>query len=150
MSNPRIHGNRPIYSASTALDCVARALTEIKAANGLTWADLGAFLGKSPDQAAKYADGSATMDFITFGRAKREWNGRFSGYFDRLCVESRPIGETDRSCGSKVLAAALALSVALEDDDEIVAAEVQQNRGTLEQARDAIEAQLAKLTPRAA
>ncbi len=148
MTAPTFHGKRAVYSASSALDAVAQALSTIKTEDRLTFADLGAVLGRSEDQAAKYCDGSATMDFITFGRAKREWNGRFTGAFDRLCVESRPASSSDRECGSKVLAAALAMSVALEGDDAIVIAEVRANRGTLEAARDAIEAQLAKLQPR--
>lgn len=144
MSNARIHGNRTVYSASHAVEAVGRALNEIKSQDRLTWSDIGAVLGKSEDQAAKYADGSATMDFITFGRGKREWNGRFTGYFDRLCVDSRPGVIDDRHGQCTILEAALALSVALTDGD-ISAEEVRQNRATLENAREAIDAQLAKL-----
>lgn len=146
MPNPLIHGNRAVFSASSVLDAIARSLSEIKAEDRLTYADLGAVLGKSEDQAAKYCDGSATMDAVTFGRAKREWNGRFTGYFDRLCVDSRPTAHTDRQAQSSVLEAALALSKALEDDNAICREEVRQNRATLEDARDAINAQLSKLT----
>lgn len=148
MTAPAIHGNRPTYSASNAIEALARALSEIKAADKLTYADLGAVLGKSEDQAAKYCDGSATMDAVTYGRGKREWNGRFTGYFDRLCVNSRP-GICDQSGQTNILSAALALSVALEDG-EITAEEVRANRSTLENARDAIEAQLGKLRVEAA
>lgn len=146
--NRQSTANRPVFSASAALEAAGRALNEIKAADRLTWADIGAVLGKSEDQAAKYADGSATMDFITFGRGKREWNGRFTGYFDRLCVDSRPGTTDDRRGQCTVLEAALALSVALADGD-ISAEEVRANRSTLEAARDAIEAQLGKLRPAA-
>ena len=45
----------------------------------------------------------------------------------------------------KVLEAALAMSVALADDDAIVREEVRKNRATLEAARDAIDEQLRKL-----
>lgn len=148
MANRPIHGNRAVFSASAALDAAGRALNEIKAQDRLTWADVGAVLGKSEDQAAKYADGTATMDFITFGRGKREWNGRFTGYFDQLCTDSRPGKIDDRTCESTVLKAVLALSVALEDGS-ITREEVRANRGTLEAARDAIDAQLAKLRPAA-
>jgi hypothetical protein len=139
---------RPVFSASAALEAAGRALNEIKAQDRLTWADIGAVLGVSEDQAAKYADGSATMNFITFGRGKREWNGRFTGYFDRLCEDSRPGKIDDRRGHTTLLEAALAFSVALEDGD-ISAAEVRANRHVLEAARDAIDAQLSKLRPAA-
>jgi hypothetical protein len=150
MTTPIIHGKRPVFSASTVLEAIASELSAIKAADRLTYADLGAILGKSEDQAAKYCDGSATMDAITFARGKREWNGRFTGAFDRLCVDSRPAVMSDRNAGCKVLKAALALAEALEDDDEIDIKEVRKNRSELEAARDAIDAQLAKLGPRKA
>lgn len=137
----------PAYSASNALNAVGRALLEIKMEDGLTWADMGAVLGKSDDQAAKYADGSATMDFITFGRARKAWNGRFTRYFDQLCEACPPMTGTDDQRGqSSILAAALALSEALEDG-KVDPDEVKACRKKLENARDAIEAQLAKLRP---
>jgi hypothetical protein len=148
MANPHIHGNRAVYSASTALEAAGRALAEIKSQDRLTWSDVGAVLGVSEDQAAKYADGTSTMSFVTFGRGKKEWNGRFTGYFDRLCEDSRPGKVDDRHGHTTILQAALALSVALEDGD-ISPEEVRANRHTLENARDAIEAQLAKLVLRA-
>jgi len=140
---------KPVFSASTVLDALAESLSAIRRDDKLTFADMAAVLGKSEDQAGKYASGQQEMGVIAFARAKREWNGRFTGAFDRLCVESRPaaIG-TDRAKGSAVLKAALALSVALEDDDAIDSNEVRANRGTLENARDAIEALLTKLQPR--
>ena len=145
MSNPAIHRSRAVFSASAVLAEIAEALSAIKREDGLTFSDLGALLGKSEDQAAKYCDGSATMDAITFARGKREWNGRFTGGVDKLCVESRPCGDHDRTRQNKVLAAALALSVALVDDDEVTPAEVRANRATLESARDAIDAVLRKI-----
>lgn len=148
MTAPRIHGNQPIYSASNVLNALGRALHEIKLEDGLTWADMGAILGKSEDTAAKYAEGTATMDAVAFGRARREWNGRFTGYFDRLCEQSRAGQTNDRHGHTTLLEAALAFSVALEDG-EFTAEEVRANRSTLENARDAIEAQLSKLRPAA-
>jgi len=140
---------KPIFSASSVLDALAESLSAIRRDDKLTFADMAAVLGKSEDQAGKYASGQQEMGVIAFARAKREWNGRFTGALDRLCVDSRPaaIG-TDRAKGSAVLKAALALSVALEDDDAIDSNEVRANRSTLENARDAIEALLSKLAPR--
>ena len=140
--------SRPVFSASAVLDAVASELTTIKHEDGLTDADLGRVLGKSEDQASKYRTGLAEMGIVAFAAAKREWNGRFTGALDRLCVDSRPVAGDDRACESTVLKAVLALSVALEDGS-ITAEEVRANRGTLEAARDAIDAQLAKLRPAA-
>jgi hypothetical protein len=134
-----------VFSASNALAAIGKALAEIKSQDGLTWADMGAVLGVSDDQAAKYAEGSASMNVVTFGRGKQYWNGRFTGYLDRLCVESRPGTASDREHESLVLKAALALSIALADDDEITAREVRANRHTIEAARDALDALLGKV-----
>ena len=145
MTDPTIPGKRPVFSASSVLAAVGDELTLIKSQDGLTWGDMARVLGKSPDQAAKYADGTAEMGVVAFAAAKREWNGRFTGKLDRLCVETRPCADADRARQSKVLKAALALSVALEDDGEISPDEVRANRATLEAARDAIDAVLRKI-----
>lgn len=138
-------GNATVFSASAVVNEIASALTAIRIADHLTFADMGAIIGKSEDQAAKYCAGSAVMDAVTFARAKREWSGRFAGGLDRLCHDSRPSKDLDRARGSKVLKAALALSVALEDDDEITPDEVRANRMTIEAARDALDELLRKI-----
>lgn len=143
MSAPLIHGNRSIYSASAAAAAIGRAILEIKSEDTLTWAEIGIVLGKSEDQVAKYADGSAYMDFVTYGRGKREWNGRFTGYFERLCVDSRPGNQCDHSALTNVLSAATSLSQSLADG-EITAAEIRESRQLLEQARDDLDALLSK------
>lgn len=147
MSAPTIHGKRTTYSASAALEAIGKALGEIKAQDGLTWSDIGAVLGKCEDQAAKYAEGTAAMDVVTFGRGKHYWAGRFTGYFDRLCDNTRPCGQSDRASITNILAAVTVLSAALEDDDAIDLREVRAHRRELEEARDAIEYHLAKLRP---
>lgn len=144
MTSPTIAGKRTAYSASNALEAIGRALHEIKAADHLTWADIGAVLGVSDDQAAKYAEGTAAMSVVTFGRGKREWNGRFTGYFDRLCESSRNAKQDDHCALTAVLNAATCLSKALEDG-EIKPREVRDHRSELEAAYDAIGAQLGKL-----
>ncbi|WP_294138283.1 hypothetical protein [Sphingomonas sp.] len=142
---------RAVFSASSVLDAVGTALTAIRIEDGLTFTDMAAVFGKSEDMAGKYCAGSAAMDVVTYARARREWNGRFDGALDRLCHDTRPVADADRNRHSKILRAALALSVALEDDDEITPAEVRANRGTIEQARDALDELLRKLpAPRAA
>jgi hypothetical protein len=137
--------SRPVYSASNAVAALANALSQIKVEDDLTDEDMGAILGKSADRVRSYRQGLSCMDAITFGRAKREWNGRFTGDFDRLCVESRPARHTDRECESHVLKAALALSVALADDNSITPDEIRANRPTIEAARDALTSLLGKL-----
>lgn len=145
MTATAFHGVSGPYSASRAVDALAKALGEIKAQDRLTYADIGAVLGRSEDQAAKYCDGSATMDAVTLGRGRREWGSRFTGYFDRLCDAGKPSAEADRECESAVLRAALALSQALADDNAIRPDEVRASRAALEDARDALDAQLGKL-----
>jgi hypothetical protein len=140
--------SRPVFSASAVLDAVASELATIKHEDNLTDADLGRVLGKSEDQAAKYRTGLAEMGVVAFAAAKREWNGRFTGALDRLCVDSRPASIDDRRGHTTILEAALALSVALQDGS-ITPEEVRANRATLENAREAIDAQLAKLRPAA-
>ena len=136
---------KPVFSASHVLDAVGDALSVIRREDELTFADMAAILGKSEDQASKYCAASAAMDIVTFARGKREWNGRFTGALDRLCHDSRPTADADRTRQSKVLAAALALSVALEGADEITPEEVRANRSTIEEARDALDDLLRKV-----
>lgn len=71
-----------------------------------------------------------------------------TGALDRLCEESRPGKACDRSALTALLDASAALSKALEDG-EIKPSEVRDNRAALEHARDALDAQLAKLRPAA-
>ncbi len=128
-----------VFSASNVLDTIGRDLALIKSQDRLTYADLAAVLGKSEDQAAKYCEGTAAMDVVTFARAWREWNGRFAGGLAALCHDSRPAKHCDRVRQSKVLEAALALSVALEDDGQVSPSEVRDNLAELEAAREALD-----------
>jgi hypothetical protein len=149
MSGRQIHPKRPVFSASNVREALAQALTEIKNEDGLTDADLGAVLGKSPDRAREYRLATATMDAETYGRGKREWNGRFTGYFERLCVDSRPSSAvSDHEALTACLKGGVMLAEALEDG-EITPEEVRAHRRELEDLRDAIEAQLCKLRPAA-
>ena len=66
-----------------------------------------------------------------------------------LCHDSRPNKHCDRVRQSKVLEAALALSVALQDDGEVSPGEVRDNLKQLEEARDALD-ELIKRRVRAA
>lgn len=139
MSDPTIHGFRRTLSASSILASVGQALGEIRQQDGLTWNDIGHVLGKSEDQAAKYADGSAEMGLVAFYRGKAQWNGRFTGYADRLVTETRPRALDDNAIHSKVIRAALAIAEAKENGGDIFDWEVRIARPVLEQAKEAIE-----------
>lgn len=144
MSVPRVRGG--IVPASRIVEVLGNSLSRIKQEDGLTWVDVGAAIGKSDDRAALYAAGQATMDVVTFYRAKQAWNGRFTGDADKLIENAR--GTVDaRHTESCILKAALSLSVALEDG-EVDDAEIQANRSTLINARDAIDTLLSRLAPR--
>jgi len=147
---PSIHGFRPVLTASAVRQALGDELSLIRQQDGLTWADIGEVLGKSEDQAAKYADGSAEMGVVAYAKAKKQWNGRFTGGLDRLIHDARgELAETDREREGDILAAALALSKALADG-EITHSEIRTNRKTLEHARDAIDDLLSRLPVRAA
>jgi len=139
----------PVFSASKVLETVGNDLARIKSQDRLTYADLAAILGKSEDQAAKYCEGTAEMGVVAFGRAWREWNGRFAGGLAALCHDSRPSKHCDRVRQSRVLEAALALSVALQDDGEVSPGEIRDNLPELEAARDALDELIRRRVQRA-
>lgn len=141
--------HRKTVTDAAILAAVADDLSKIKYEDRLTWKDIGRVLDRHHDHVPGYADGSTKIDILAYTRAEQEWGSRFTGSLRRLVHDNRAELDTDRGRGSKVLAAALAMSVALEDG-EIDADEVRRDRATLEAARDAICAVLAKLTPRAA
>lgn len=72
-------------------------------------------------------------------------------FLERVGRRSVPVGAVcdtdaeDRACESKVLKAALALSVALADDQRISPEEVRQNRAAIEDAIGALQGLLGKL-----
>ena len=146
MTGPTIYGKRRALSASIVREAISLDLMQIKVEDRLTFADIGRILGKSEDQVAKYCDGTACMDAVAYAFAKDQWNGRFTGRLDALIA-----GNVDASCdrekGSRLLKAALALSVALEDG-AVTDEEIRRDRKTLEHARDAIEALLSRVKPR--
>jgi hypothetical protein len=149
MREPHIHTNRPIFSASNVRDTIALTLGQIRAEDGLTYADMGRVLGKSSDRAEAYCNGDfSDMSSFSLLAAWREWNGRFIGPIRDLVEGSRPGKVSDGSTLTVLLDLGARLAKALEDGD-ISAAEVRDNRSALEATRDAIDAQLAKLRPAA-
>jgi hypothetical protein len=150
MSDPTIHGKRRALSASAILEAIATDLSQIKAEDKLTFADLGRVLGKSEDQAAKYCDGTAEMGVTAYAFARDQWNGRFTGTLDALICGDKAGATNDRHKATAITKALMALSVALEDDDEASPREVRKMRRELEEAQEAIKALLGKLELRAA
>lgn len=122
---------------------LGRALSAIKSQDGMTWVDMGIALGKSDDQASSYASGFADMPVTAYYRAKALFNGRFTREADALIGYAHSDETSDHEKQSSILKAALHLSIALEDG-VIDNTEIAANRKTLECARDAIDALLAK------
>jgi hypothetical protein len=139
---------RKTLTETDILSAIADAISRIKSEDRLSWKDIGRVVDKHHDQVPKYADGSAKMDVVSFALARRTWGSRFTGQLDHLLDGVTICDVSDRACEGKVLRAALAMSEALSDDEIIVDHEVRKNRSTLEAARDAIDAQLAKLGPK--
>lgn len=146
MSVPRFHG-KPLTS-SRILGALADDLSKVKAEDKMTWVEVGEVLGVSDDQAAKYADGSSTMNVVAYTRGRLAWNGRFTGTLDKL-VDNAAATIDGQHSQTLILKAALSLSAALEDgsltDDEI-----RVNRATLEDAKAAIEKLLCRIGPKVA
>lgn len=147
MSAPTIHGNRRTLSASSILEAIGDRLMHIKMEDRQRWSDMGEVLGVSEDQVAKYADGSAAMNIVAYAKAWAHWRSRFTGDLETL-VE----GSTEKPCAaqtqSRILKACLAIEEAKVDGD-LTVEDIRANRTTLEHARDAIDAQLARLGPKA-
>jgi hypothetical protein len=144
VSAPRVRGG--FVPAHRIIDALGSALLRIKQEDELTWPDMGAAIGKSDDRAALYASGAATMDVVTYYRAKQAFNGRFTGEADKLVDGARGVVDPHQA-QSCILRATLALSVALEDGD-LTDSEIAANRTNLVNARDAIDGLLCRLAPK--
>jgi hypothetical protein len=152
MSASHFHRSPASFCVSDALDALGEDICSIREEDGLRWQDVGRELGKCKDRAIDYSKGLSDMPLSAFLLGCRKWNGRFDGRVlamigMKLAPLDRP-NVPDRSTGSTVLKAALALSVALEDDGQITPDEILANRATIENARDALDGLLASLAPR--
>lgn len=153
MSAPHIHGGLPSFSVSRALEAIGEDIAAIRKADGLTWKEVGRVLGKSDDRAADYSTAMSEMPLSAFLLGCREWNGRFGGrILAMIGMKLVPVDRSadpspDRAKASSICRAQLAVSVMLEDeaiDDE----EIRQHRAALVQARDDIDALLARIGPK--
>jgi transcriptional regulator with XRE-family HTH domain len=144
MKAPHIHGKRPSFSVSRAVDQLGEDISRIREEDGLTWADVGRVLGKSEDRAADYARGLSEMSFTSFLLGCREWNGRFSGsVMAMICqratgLDAEPLPH--RHLLSLLTRLAFEISVALEDDDEIDEAEMERMESLLDDVRRGLDA----------
>jgi hypothetical protein len=149
-----IHRSNRGFCVSDALDVLGEDIASIRIEDGLTWADVGRGLGKCKDRAQDYSKALSEMPVSAFLLGIREWNGRFAGRAlamvgKRLAdLETSAAIVSDRAKESSVLKAALALSVALEDDD-LKDEEILANRQTLENASASIDALLSRIGPKA-
>jgi hypothetical protein len=146
VSAPSIHGKKSAITASSVVEALGDDLLAIKMEDRLRWSDIGETLGRSEDQAAKYADATATMDVVAYSKGRCAWGARFTGSLDRL-IEGGCPAVTANQAQSRLLKAALAIEEAREDGDLSVD-DIRANRSALENARDAIDAQLSRLGPK--
>lgn len=142
MTDPRFHGNRPSFSASLVLSNLGNSLSLIRTEDKLTWADIGAVLGRSEDQAAKYADGTAEMGVVAYARGKREWNGRFTGSLMRMCYEGDRVPCNDRLTAVKIAQVGMLFNEALASAEAVPTPLIQANRSMIEGLRDTLDALL--------
>jgi len=148
-----IHNARKGFCVSDALDTLGEDIARIRQEDGLTWEDVGRELGKCKDRARDYSKALSEMPLSVFLLGCRRWNGRFAGRVlamigKRLAdLETSAEHSTDRAKESSILKAALALSVAL-DDDLLSDEEIRANRQTLEEASASIDALLRRIAPK--
>jgi succinyl-CoA synthetase alpha subunit len=144
---PQFHGKARAITASSVLEAVGSDLASIRQDDKMTWVDIGEVLGKSEDQAAKYADGSAEMGVVAYAKGRKAWGGRFTGSLDRLIGTAAPHidGNEAQHC---ILKCALTIEETRDSHGNLTIEDIRNNRSTLENARDAIDAQLSRLGPK--
>jgi hypothetical protein len=143
MNAPHIHGKRRTVSASGLLEALGRDLAQIRIDDRLTWADLGRVFGKSEDQAAKYADGTAEMPVTAYLFAQREWGTRISGRVEALVSADRaPVH--DHHVLPELLGCAKGLADGLTDG-RLCLRDIGANRAEIEGTITALQSLLEKL-----
>jgi hypothetical protein len=153
MSDPQIRPRWHSVPASSVMQAIGDALERIKFEDGLTDADLGAELGKSEDQAARYRAGLAEMPATVLHRALTRWDGRFGAEFMALAggkfVPLEPADANDRELPTRLTRLLLELSVALEDGS-LSESELRAMRRAVEEAGQAVDQLRERLKVRAA
>jgi hypothetical protein len=153
MTKPTIHGRHRTISASMLLDTLGESLAAIKDEDRATDDDLGAVLGKSDDQAAKYRVGLAEMGVVAFLRGCEKWDGRFAnGVLNKLGMKLVPLdaGQADAHTSvSSLMKAVLSLHEAAADDGVFDDVELAQRRSLIEDAGKVLDGLRERLTLKA-
>lgn len=146
---------RPPFVPLTELDAreiLARPLLAACSEHGPT--RVGAAIGCDEKTVRNARDEKSTLSLHSAANLLSLDGTAFDGFLSKVGRTSIPVGDDDdsrdRDRESHVLKAALALSIALADDDLISPAEVRANRETIEAARDALDGLLRKLVRAAA
>ena len=134
---------RRTVSASALLHSIAADLSQIRAEDGLTWDDMGRVIGKSADQAAKYADASAEMPVTAYLFAQREWGTRLTGRVEAMVSADRH-RTADHDVLPDVLTCARGIAQAL-GDGRICIEDIGTNRKEIEEAINGLQGLLARL-----
>ena len=145
MSGPQFHGKT--IRASDILEALGNDLLKIKMEDRATWAELGEVLGVSEDQAAKYADATATMNAVAYTRGRIAWNGRFTGTLDKLVERS-----TDHIDGHHLMTLIFECGGELArsmEDGTLCDEDIRKARKQLEGLRAGIDKLLARIGPKA-
>lgn len=131
-------------------ELLAPALRRLCSGHGPT--KVGIAIGGADEKTVRDARDEKSLLSLHYAANLLSFDGTaFDPFLERVGRRSVPIGAVcdtdaaDRASESKVLKAALALSVALADDDKISPGEVKQNRATIEDAIAALQGLLGKL-----
>jgi len=143
MNAPHFHGKRREISASSLREALGNDLGQIRQDDKLTWADVGRVLGRSEDQAAKYADGTAEMPVTSYLFGKRIWGTRLTGRVEALVSSDRaPVH--DHHVLPELLACATGLAEGLRDGS-LCLKDIGANRTEIEGTITALQGLLEKL-----
>jgi succinyl-CoA synthetase alpha subunit len=143
LNAPHFHGKRRTVSASSLLTALGSDLGQIRQDDKLTWADLGRVLGKSEDQAAKYADGTAEMPVTAYLFGQHAWGTRLTGRVEALVSAARaPVH--DHHVLPDLLGCAKGLADGLRDGS-LSLRDIAANRSEIEEAITALQGLLEKL-----
>lgn len=149
MSDKAIPPLHRTVSGSKLIDVLAESLTEIKAQDGLTDAEIGKFLHKGVDAGKAYRTGYAEMPVTSFLRGCERWNGRFANdALSLIGMKLVPLATevvSDQTLSTRLCKLMLDVSLALEDG-VITDLEVARMKRTLIEAGEAIDSMRGRLS----
>lgn len=152
MVSSKVRPSRQPLTELDAREILATPLLSACAAHGP--AKVGLALGCDEKTVRNARDEKSTLRVDLAANLLSLDGAALDGFLATVGRRSVPIGSVcdtdDRAKEGSILKAALALSLALADDNKISAREVRQNKDTIVAARDALDELLAKLRVRAA